>query len=159
MLTQLSVDHTQAQMLLEQGIITPEQALTHRDRHVLTQHLGIFPEEMVVEPHCAEPVELKEGDIFLLCSDGLTDMLSDDEICAVLLGETALEVKAHALINAALANGGRDNVTVVLVGTAKADLDYEGIENKIRDYLNIESGKAKENLIAELMRKIRETLG
>lgn len=158
-LTQLSVDHTQAQMLLDQGIITPEQVLTHRDRHVLTQHLGIFPEEMVVEPHCAEPVELAEGDIFLLCSDGLTDMLSDDEICAVLSGETTLEVKAHALINAALANGGKDNVTVVLVGTAETEPDYEGIESKIRANLNIENSKAKESLIAELMKKMREKLG
>lgn len=158
-LTQLSVDHTQAQMLLEQGIITPEQALTHRDRHVLTQHLGIFPEEMVVEPHCAQPVELADGDIFLLCSDGLTDMLSDGEICAVLSGETSLEVKAHALINDALANGGKDNVTVVLVGAAAAKPDYEGIESKIRDNLGMEDSEAKESLVAELMRRVREKLG
>lgn len=139
-LSQLSVDHTQAQMLFRQGFITAQEAKTHRDRHVLTQHLGIFPEEMVIETHCAEPLELAAGDMFLLCSDGLTDMLEDDEICAILSQSGSPEQKAHALTDAALDHGGKDNVTVVLA---------EAID---------ENGAAKASPLGGLMKKIRSRL-
>ena len=114
-LTQLSQDHTQVRRLLDMGILTGESAKTHPDRHKLTQHLGIFPDEMLIEPYAAQPLQIETGDIFLLCSDGLTDMLEDEEIKAILLRHTDPQDVVIRLIDVALQNGGRDNVTVVVV--------------------------------------------
>lgn len=115
LLTQLSEDHTQVQALLKYGVITEDEALQHPGKHVLTQHIGIPPGELQIEPYAAEPIALKSGDVFLLCSDGLTDMLTDDEIHGILSGGGDLDSRKERLIERALGNGGRDNVTVVLV--------------------------------------------
>jgi len=102
---QISEDHTDARFLAEQGI---------RRKPSLTQHLGIWPDEMELEPYVAKG-ELEEGDQFLLCSDGLTDMLSNAEICAILKEHDDVRLCVDALIEAALERGGKDNVTVILV--------------------------------------------
>ena len=79
----------------------------------LVQHLGIFEEEMRLEPYIAKGA-LKRGDVFLLCSDGLTDMVSPAEIC-LILKETRSEKRAvERLIELALEHGGRDNTTVIV---------------------------------------------
>ena len=113
-LKQLSQDHTRIRRLLERGILTEEKAKTHPERHILTQHLGIFPEEMVIEAFSAEPVTVMDGDVFLLCSDGLSDMVSDSEIEAIMNHEKNPKDIAEKLINEALSNGGKDNVTVIV---------------------------------------------
>lgn len=120
-LVQISEDHTQVQRLIKQGLLDPDKAGQHPERHKLTQHLGIFPEEMIIEPYKASPVDIIPDDMFLLCSDGLTDMLTEEEICAIMLTEGDLSAKAGALIDFALEKGGRDNVTVVLVSASAAD--------------------------------------
>jgi len=114
-LTQLSKDHTQIRRLLDMGILTAEHAKTHPDRHKLTQHLGIFPDEMVIEAFAAEPMQIEGEDVFLLCSDGLTDMLEDQEIETILRQYASPQDTALELIAAALQSGGKDNVTVVVV--------------------------------------------
>lgn len=114
-ISQLSEDHTQVQMLINQGFVRANDAKKHPARHVLTQHIGIFPEEMVIEPFCAEPIRLESGDKFLLCSDGLTDTLSDHHLLSVLETDSDLETKANAFIESAIHTGSRDNITVVLV--------------------------------------------
>ena len=114
-LIQLSKDHNQIRQLIELGVIKKEEAKTHPSRHTLTQHLGIFPHEMIVEPFISQPIKPKRGDIFLLCSDGLTDMLEDDEITSIMSSNSELHKTAEMLVDAALRNGGHDNVTVVLV--------------------------------------------
>lgn len=79
----------------------------------LTQHLGIDPEEMLLEPYIVrEP--LKKGDTWLLCSDGLTDMLPDGEIAHILLASPDAAVCVERLIQGALEQGGRDNVTAIV---------------------------------------------
>ena len=85
---------------------------------VLSQHLGIDREEMEIDPYIAKG-ELQEGDIYLLCSDGLTDMLSNFEIFCLLRDYKNMDECATALIRAALEKGGLDNITVLLckVGT------------------------------------------
>lgn len=114
-LKQLSADHTRIQQMLNMGVITPEKAKNHKDRHVLTQHLGIFPDEMILSPHVSQEIALQKGDLFLLCSDGLTDMLSDEQIKQIMLENKDVKKCAEALIDDALAYGGRDNVTVQVV--------------------------------------------
>ena len=91
--TQLSVDHTVIRQLLEQRIITPEQAKTHPARHKITQHIGIFPDEIVIEPYTM--VEAPQaGDLYLLCSDGLTDMVADLRIAEILGAQGSCRRKA-----------------------------------------------------------------
>ena len=112
----MSEDHTEAQRLVRMGVISQEEAATHKSRNMLTQHLGIFPDEMVIEPFLSEEVKLKKNDIILLCSDGLTDMVSDDEIADILwkrdINTTDL---VKELAAATQANGSRDNVTILVV--------------------------------------------
>ena len=79
----------------------------------LTQHLGIDPEDMLIEPYIAKG-ELKKGDMYLLCSDGLTDMLSNFEISCPMHDSKRVDECAGQLIQAALEKGGRDNITVIV---------------------------------------------
>lgn len=113
-LTQISEDHTIVQQMVNMGVLTKEEARTHKKRHMLSQNIGIFPDEMLIEPAFSDDIELENGDIFLLCSDGLTDMVEDAEIAAIMSSGSVYE-QAHRLVQSALEHGGRDNVTVVLV--------------------------------------------
>jgi protein phosphatase len=79
----------------------------------LTQHLGIAPEEFLIEPYIAKG-EIKSGDQYLLCSDGLTDMLSNLEIDEIMTGTDTAESCVQKLVDAALKKGGRDNVTAIV---------------------------------------------
>lgn len=85
---------------------------THK-KAPLTQHLGLDTEEVQIEPYIAKG-ELKRGDTYLLCSDGLTDMLTNFEISDIILNSTDAESCVQALTQAALEHGGRDNITVII---------------------------------------------
>ena len=113
-LTQLSQDHTAVRQMVELGAVSPEAARRHPDRHRLTQYLGIFPDEMIIEPNLAA-VEVRSGDVFLLCSDGLYDMVEDERIQKILTAVGNLPEKASELFSAAMDAGGKDNITVLLV--------------------------------------------
>lgn len=80
----------------------------------LTQYLGMDTDELILEPHIARE-ELKPGDRYLLCSDGLTDMLTDAEIGAVMKEHECAKEAAEALVGQALAHGGKDNITVIVL--------------------------------------------
>jgi serine/threonine protein phosphatase PrpC len=110
---QLSRDHTLVARLVEQGIITPEQARYHPQRNVIRQAVGVADPSEPLEPDI-ETFALQAGDLYLLCSDGLTDMVDDAEIEAIVREEPPTRA-AWRLVDRALANGGRDNITVVLV--------------------------------------------
>lgn len=113
-LTQLSLDHTSVRAMVDMGVLTKENAAKHPGRHQLTQHLGIFPEEMLIEPYTME-LETVEGDLFLLCSDGLFDMVDDGAIRGLLQkGGTPGEL-SRRLYSAAMSAGGKDNTTVMLI--------------------------------------------
>ena len=101
-LRQLSVDHVDSRHLL-----------SGKGKGSLSQYLGIDAEEFVVEPSICS-LEIREGDRFLLCSDGLTDMVSEEDILSILLRTPGAENAVGALIAQALENGGRDNVTVIV---------------------------------------------
>jgi serine/threonine protein phosphatase PrpC len=113
---QLSRDHTLVARLVEQGIITPEQAKYHPQRNVIRQAVGVADPSEPLEPDI-ETFALQAGDLYLLCSDGLTDMVDDAEIEATLRDEPPTRA-AWRLVDRALANGGRDNITVALVRVA-----------------------------------------
>jgi len=110
---QMTVDHTYVQFLLLIGAITPEEAAFHPRRHVILRALGISPKpEVEVAP---QPIPVRAGDMILLCTDGLTNMLSDLEIERIITSGEPLQRRADRLIQAANEAGGEDNITVLLV--------------------------------------------
>lgn len=114
-LQQISVDHTQVQQMVRSGMLTAEEARTHKRRHVLTQNIGIHPHELEIEPAFSRPLPLEAGDLLLLCSDGLTDMVDDDGISQILgTGKNPAKL-AEELTQLALQQGGKDNVTVMVI--------------------------------------------
>jgi PPM family protein phosphatase len=116
-LAPLTRDHSLLQEQLDGGIITPEQARLSKNRNLVTRALGIDPAvEAEIRDH-----EVQAGDIYLLCSDGLNDMIEDEEIASCLTTLSAnLELCATRLVDMANDNGGRDNVSVVLVRIKRA---------------------------------------
>jgi serine/threonine protein phosphatase PrpC len=109
-LEQLTQDHSLVADLIRSGRLTPEEADTHPQRSVITRALGTDPEVDVD----TFTVEVAPGDVFLLCSDGLTTMVGDDEILRLVRESSGLESAGKALVKAANRHGGDDNVTVVL---------------------------------------------
>ncbi len=113
----LTRDHSMLQEQLDSGIITAEQARQSRNRNLLTRALGVDP---VVEAEVVEHPVAPE-DVYLLCSDGLNDMVEDDHIAAMLANlSERLDSCAAGLVQAANDRGGRDNVSVVLVRVRQA---------------------------------------
>lgn len=114
--TQLTKDHTRVQQLVDAGLIDSEEARTHSLGHVLTQHLGVFDEEFIISPYINETINMNKGDIFLLCSDGITDMLTNNEICDLLVGLEGQDADtiSRAILSQALENGGKDNATIIV---------------------------------------------
>ena len=110
-LQQLSTDHSLVAELVQSGVLTPEEAERHPQRSAITRALGTDP-AVEVEVHT---VPGQVGDLFLLCSDGLSVMLADDEIAAAIEGaDRDPQAAGEALVAAANAHGGEDNITVVL---------------------------------------------
>jgi serine/threonine protein phosphatase PrpC len=110
-LLRLTDDHSLVDELMRQGRLTPEEAVEHPQRSVITRALG--PEGTVEVD--TRSFSARAGDVYLLCSDGLTTMLGEDEILALLLANPLLHDAGEALIAAANEAGGRDNITVVLL--------------------------------------------
>ena len=109
-LQRLTRDHSLVDELVRRGKLTEEQAAEHPQRSIITRALG--PEPEVEVDTWTYPV--RPGDVLLLCSDGLTSMLSEDQVGAILSHAATLEQAGDELIAAANAAGGRDNITVVL---------------------------------------------
>ena len=110
-ITRITEDHTYVQELVNNGDITSEQAETHPQRNILTNAMGTKPSLRVDTGKCH--VSFDENDRLMLCSDGLYDYLTDDEIAAVMDKESLQDVADH-FINEAKKRGGKDNITVVL---------------------------------------------
>ncbi|GAB2026735.1 Stp1/IreP family PP2C-type Ser/Thr phosphatase [Lactovum odontotermitis] len=117
-LVPLTRDHSLVQELVEAGQITPEEALTHPQKNIITRSLGQNKEAV---PD-TESFTYATGDIILINSDGLTNMVSNDEILNILNSGMLLSEKADAMITQANANGGLDNITVILIKFDGGDL-------------------------------------
>lgn len=116
----LTQKHTHVQRLLDMNIITPEEALLHPERHRLTQHLGLFPEEKNLEPSVSPEIWMKAGDIYMLCSDGITEMLDINQIEDHLSRDADINEVATDIMNDALDSGGKDNATLILIRITEA---------------------------------------
>ena len=115
-LKRLTKDHSLVEELRRQGRLTDEQAEEHPQRSIITRALG--PEPKVNVDTMTVPA--KDGDVFLLCSDGLTTMVSDEEITEILLQPKNLRSAVNKLVDTANKRGGRDNITAVAFRVAEA---------------------------------------
>jgi len=129
---QVTRDHSLLQEQIDSGLITPEQAKKAQHKNLVTKALGIDPS---VEPEIHEyPTQV--GDIYLLCSDGLCDMVDDDDIGMTLQALGAnLKLCAQQLVQMANDNGGRDNVSVILVRVLKGFPGPRGVMAKMFAWL------------------------
>jgi PPM family protein phosphatase len=126
-LEQLTKDHSLVAELERSGQITAEAAEHHPQRSIITRALGPEP-EVEVDTYT---VAAREGDLFLLCSDGLTSMISDEEIGSILRSAESLDAAADALVRAANQSGGKDNITVVLFRVGPGDDGVPGEDETI----------------------------
>jgi protein phosphatase len=109
-LTRLTRDHTLVEELVRRGELTEQEAAEHPQRSIITRALGPEPDiDIDLHTHRA-----RAGDVLLLCSDGLTGMVGEDEVSEILVGSPSLRDAGRALVDAANDAGGRDNITVVL---------------------------------------------
>ncbi len=116
-LMQLTEDHSLLQEQINSGLITPEQAKTSSNKNLVTRALGIDPEvELTLQEY-----DVKLGDLYMLCSDGLNDMVEDEEMQQILINAHGnIELAANLLIQAANNHGGKDNISVVIALVKKA---------------------------------------
>ena len=126
-LSQVSVDHSKVQRMVAMGLITPEQARVDPSRHIISQYLGM-PKDVNVSPHIDSSAKLTKNDVYLLCSDGLTDMVEDPQIEAIIKEGKEPGDIARKLVKTALKNGGRDNVTVMILKVMQVTEDKKEAE-------------------------------
>lgn len=138
---QLTTDHSWVQEAIEKGIITPEMARDHPNVHVIRRYLGspvppdpdfrltLFDGEGAHHPENNQGVKLLPNDVVLLCSDGLTDLVWNDEILEIVRSKPSLKEAARALVDLANERGGHDNITVVLI-SAPTDFKFEAKKKK-----------------------------
>ena len=125
-LEQITKDHSLLQEQMDAGLITPEQAATSTNKNLVTRALGVEDAVLLeVNEHKVEP-----GDIYMMCSDGLSDMVDDDGIARILAQDVPLEQKVALLVDAANANGGRDNISV-LVALASEGSRRKGLISRL----------------------------
>ncbi len=117
-LRRLTSDHSLVQNLIDAGTLTEEEARVHPSRNVITRAVGVSPD---VSAEYGSFL-LQAGDVFLLCSDGLSGMVRDDRMAELVMADKPAKTLADALIAEALANGGDDNVTALVVRAGEEDI-------------------------------------
>jgi serine/threonine protein phosphatase PrpC len=116
-LEMLTRDHSLRQQQLDAGAITAEEALNSPTRNLVTRAVGVEPQVLLeMHEHSA-----RSGDLYMLCSDGLSEMVSDEQLFTLLEHDVGLQKKASLLVAIANDNGGRDNISVVLARAGVAD--------------------------------------
>lgn len=121
---QITIDHSYVEELVRRGGIDRESAKSHPNKNAITRAVGA-EEEVEIDFFS---VELEPGEIVLMCSDGLTNMLDDEEIHMILGSRDGLQEKAEALVRAANDNGGKDNITVIIIEPFSQDFAYSDCE-------------------------------
>jgi len=115
-LARITRDHSLLQEQMDAGLVTPEEAQHSTIRNLVTRALGV--EDAVLLEVNEHPLQV--GDVYLMCSDGLSDMVEDASIAKIMAVEATLEHKAQMLVDAANGNGGRDNISVLLAQVGAA---------------------------------------
>lgn len=131
-LTQLTRDHSQLQEQIDAGLVSPEWARFAPNKNLITRALGVAVDvEVETNTYATEA-----GDLYLLCSDGLSDMLATEQIIELLSRHADLELTCEDLVNAANDNGGRDNISVILARIDALDATpLPGLGERMRAWL------------------------
>ena len=119
-LVRVSRDHSKVEMLLEAGMISADEARNHPQKNVITRYLGMNS-EYICEATVSRKIPLVHGDRYVLCSDGITDMLTDEEIAAALAKSKNAADCAELIKEAVFASGARDNLTVIVLELESSD--------------------------------------
>lgn len=128
---QITRDHSLLQEQIDSGMLSREEARLSHHKNLVTRALGVDPSvDAEIQAHEALP-----GDVYLLCSDGLNDMVGDEEIRLTLSADTNLELAARRLVQIANDNGGRDNVSVILVRILRGFPASQGLLEKFGAWL------------------------
>lgn len=167
-IVQLSVDHTEFQIMVDAGFLRKEDFSRSKSHNYLTQHLGIEPKNMLIEPAVTNQIEVEEGDRYLICTDGLYGVVSDEEMLQILREESDVEQCCDRLSDYAREKKSKDNITALVLEIPKQEVQEESVENQMseeevvriekpvqlqgkEDVINIytadsETGNIKENL-------------
>jgi protein phosphatase len=141
---QMTVDHTWVQEAIDKNLLTPEAAREHPNVHVIRRYLGspvppepdfrmkLFNDENDQHAENNQGMQFKPDDVLLLCSDGLTDLVWNDEILEVIRSKTSLKDAASALVELSNSRGGHDNITIILISMPS---DFKTNEKKKTDWL------------------------
>ncbi len=141
---QLTVDHTWVQEAIDRGVLTPEEARGHPNVHVIRRYLGsptppepdfrlkLFNDEGDQNAENNQGLQLLPNDTLLLCTDGLTDLVWNDEILEIVRSKPSLKEAARALVELANSRGGHDNITVLLISVPA---DFKLVPRKKTDWL------------------------
>jgi serine/threonine protein phosphatase PrpC len=131
-LTQLTKDHSLLQEQIDAGLINPEWARFSQNKNLVTRAVGVDHEmEVEIHDHNTEP-----GDVYLLCSDGLSDMLAAEEIHDALAGwKSSLERACDVLVQRANDNGGHDNISVILIKVQSKNAETGGLFDRILNWV------------------------
>ena len=114
--SQITADHSEVWELYSQGIINKEEMRTHPRSNIITMAIGM-DEELPEDKINCNQITVEKGDTFLLCSDGLTDMVEESEIKRILDKDKDMNVRVRSLISLANENGGKDNISVIVIKT------------------------------------------
>jgi hypothetical protein len=132
---------------VDQGIISRNEMEKHPRKNELTNAIGIYPQ---VKPTISQTsIQAKQGDTFLLCTDGLNGMISDDEIRAILKSAKKLDLQSIQLVNQAKLAGGLDNVTVTIIGILKSSFTQTRL-NGVDFYASVGNHKNKKSVFSQL---------
>lgn len=133
-LERVTHDHSKVQMLMDAGIITADEALVHPQRHMIIRSFGMSEDDGPCLCELNAPIPLIAGDRFLICSDGVTDMIPEDRLEDLMRLPGDADNCAEAIYRAALAAGGEDNTTLILLEYQAAETDpalHSGSEAKV----------------------------
>lgn len=120
-LAQISDDHNLAGQKLKMGLITREQVRHDGGKHILTRYIGMQDDEIILMPDIITPFRFDSNKI-LICSDGLTDMLCDEHIHDILTAHEKISSAANILVEAAIQNGGCDNITCIILNSQREQI-------------------------------------
>jgi len=123
---QISTDHSLVQQMVDSNVISPEEARTHPKKNIITKALGI---DEIVEPELLEPFQLMVNDCLILCTDGLTNHVNDNEIREICISNDSQDA-AEKLVDLANERGGTDNITVQVMKVLKESTTVEHSNKK-----------------------------
>lgn len=124
-LTQLTKDHTLVSQLVEMNVITKEEAKTDKRKNELYQHIGIMEDDMIISPFEGPAFELEKDDMILIFSDGVTDVLDDDEIVSIIENTSNISKLTNRFLFRALKKDTKDNVTAMIIKYVSASKNAE----------------------------------